>query len=158
LGLRALGAAGRRAYTEVMNRNALPLLALGLAFFAAPALATHPYENCRVSVDVAAAVKKAGAPTGPVRVRFLFSRNMTDMSPQEPETISPPADGPWIYKTEVYSSLYERKLTGVRVESAKYDPDTGKPAWTSDAIEAVASTDPVEKTKDAPVVCETGAD
>lgn len=140
-----------------MNKNVPTFLAFGLAVLASPAFATHPYENCRVNVDVAAAIKSAGAPTGPVKIEFVFSRNMTDMDPQAPLRLEPPADGPWIYKTEVYSSLYERKLTGVRVESAKYDPDTGKPVWTHE-IDAVSSTDSPDRTKDAPIVCEQGAD
>jgi hypothetical protein len=141
-----------------MNKNTLPLIALGLAVLAAPALATHPFEDCRVRVDVAAAIKKAGAETGPVKIRMVFSRNMSDMNPQEPATVAPPADGPWIYKTEVYSSLYERKLIGLRVESAKYDADTGKPLWTTALIEAVSSDASDETTKDAPIVCQNGAD
>ena len=141
-----------------MNKNSFSLLALGLAVLASPALATHPVEDCRVSIDVAAVIKAAGAATAPVKVRFIFSRNMSDTNPQEPQKIAPPAEGPWIFTTEVHSSLYERKLTGVRVESAKYDEDTGKPVWTSATIEAVSSTESPEKAKGAPVVCEQYAD
>jgi len=141
-----------------MNKITLPLLAVGLAVLAAPAFATHPYEECNVRVNVDAAIQKAGAAKSPVKIHFFFSRNMSDMNPQEPEKIAPPAEGPWIYRAKVYSSLYERKLVGVRVESAKYDADTGKPVWTSDLITPVASDAPEAQKKDAAILCENGAD
>ena len=49
------------------------------------------------------------------------------MDPQEPERVTPPPDGPWIYRKEIYSNLDERKLQEVWIQSTKYDQDTDKP-------------------------------
>jgi hypothetical protein len=84
------------------------LLAAVLASFAAPAFATHPNELCAINIDVAALAKSAGADPSTVRISFVFNggiAGMTDMNPRQPEVVSRPAHGPWVYTTEVRSSL-----------------------------------------------------
>jgi hypothetical protein len=139
-----------------MKKNILSSTVIALAVLAAPALATHPYQDCHVKVDVDAVLRSVAVPTAPVKIEFVFTRNLTDMNPREPLTVEPPAQGPWIFATDVASSLSERSLTGVLVQSAKFDVDTGKPLWTY-SIPAV-SADETEKAKNASIVCTTRAD
>lgn len=129
-------------------------LAVSLAGLAAPAFATHPVEACKVSVDLDTLTKGIGSDAARVRVRLVFRANMTDLNPPAAEMVSRPADGPWVYVKEVRSSLYERSLSAVVVESEKYSPDDGKPVWSIkvDRPEGEAAA------KDAPIKCETYAD
>jgi hypothetical protein len=139
-----------------MNKTTLrPFLALALASLCAPAFATHPNEVCHVSIDLAAAAKSAGAESAQtVKVRFVFHNVLTDMNPPQSVLVSRPAQGPWIYKTDVYSSLYDRSLSAVKVESPVYKTEDGTPAW-SVATERT-SADTAEK--GAPIKCEVFAD
>lgn len=137
--------------------NLLPLLAAALASLAAPAFATHPNEVCHLAIDVAAAAKSAGVDAASVRVRYVFSggsSNMTDMTAPPPVVASRPAEGPWIYKADVHSSLYERSLTAVKIEALRYKPEDGKPEWS---VTVERASDEAAK-KGAPIVCEIYAD
>jgi hypothetical protein len=137
--------------------NKFPLLILALTTLAAPAFATHPNEVCHLAIDVAAAAKSAGVDAASVRVRYVFSggtSNMTDMSAPAPVNISRPAEGPWIYKADVHSSLYERSLTAVKIEALRYKPEDGKPEWS---VTIQRPSDEAAK-KDSPIVCEIYAD
>lgn len=139
-----------------MTKNAL-LLAAGLAALAAPAFATHPNEVCRIKVDVAALAKSAGADPSSVRVRFVFRggvSNLTDMTPPAPLVVSKPAEGPWVYETDLHSNLYYRSLAAVRIESVLYKVEDGAPQW-SVTVERPATDD---AKKDAPIGCEQYAD
>ncbi|MBI3563806.1 MAG: hypothetical protein HY079_01260 [Elusimicrobia bacterium] len=139
-----------------MMKNAL-LLAAGLAALAAPAFATHPNEVCRIKIDVAALAKAAGADPSSVRVRFVFAggiSNLTDMTPPAPVVVSKPAEGPWIYATELHSNLYYRRLAAVKVESILYKTTDGTPEWTAAVDRPAQDTD----AKDAPIRCEQYAD
>ncbi len=138
-----------------MNAKFFALLAVAVSL-AAPAFATHPEEDCQVRFDVAAALKAAGQDAQPVKVVFVFSGNVPDVDPQEPERISPPASGPWIYRKEIYSNLEERQLQEIKIQSAKYDQDTGKPLWTYTVGSAALSDDPAAKS--AAAVCSQFAD
>lgn len=130
----------------------LPLLALAL--LAAPAFATHPNEVCHVTLDLEALTKAAGATVGPAKVRFVFRTTLTDLNPPKTETVERPEKGPWIYKTDVHSSLYERRLAAVVIESTRYQMETGEPVWGT-KVER-----PSEDTlkADAPIRCEVYAD
>ena len=139
-----------------MNSKFFALLAAAVSVLAAPAFATHPEEDCQVRFDVAAALKAAGQDAQPVKVVFVFSGNMPEMDPQEPERISPPASGPWIYRKEVYSNLEERRLQEIKIQSAKYNQDTGKPLWTYTVGPAALSDDAAAKS--AAAVCSQFAD
>ncbi|MFI5346251.1 MAG: hypothetical protein ACHQ51_07745 [Elusimicrobiota bacterium] len=135
----------------------LPLLVIGLASLAAPAFATHPNEVCHIKLDMAALAKSAGADASSVRVRFIFRggiSNMTDMDAPKPEIVARPAEGPWIYSSDVHSNLYYRSLAAVRVESILYKQVDGTPEWTvtTDRPE----TDDLKK--DTPIRCEQYAD
>jgi hypothetical protein len=155
-GPRTLAGSAGGSYPQNMKKPSL-LLAVALAALAAPAFATHPNEVCHVAVDVAAAAKAAGAAPSSVRVRYVFRgglSNMTDMTPPAPETSSRPAEGAWIYKTDLHSNLYFRSLAAVTIESLRYNPEDGKPEW-SVTIERAAE-DAVKK--GSPIVCEQYAD
>ena len=139
-----------------MKKPSLALAVL-LAAAAAPAFATHPNEVCHIAIDVAAAAKSAGAAPSSVRVRYVFRggiSNMTDMTPPLSETSARPAEGAWIYKTDLHSDLYLRSLAAVKIESLRYNPDDGKPEW-SVTVERPADDD---AKKDSPIVCEQYAD
>lgn len=113
--------------------NLLSALVLALTAYAAPAFATHPNEACKIKLDLAAIAKSAGADASSVRVRFIFNggiANLTDMNPPAPEVVSRPAQGPWIYETEIHSNLYYRTLAAVRVESLLYKPEDGTSVWS----------------------------
>jgi hypothetical protein len=131
-----------------MNKSTPLVLALALCVLSGPAFATHPNEVCHIQVDVSAVMKAAGV-TGPVKVLFAFRTNMTDMNPPKPQPAAPPAEGPWIYKADVHSSLYERSLTSMKIQSALDKPD-GSPQW-SVTIERPAA---VDETTPAAIRCE----
>ncbi len=137
--------------------NLLPLLAVGLASLAAPAFATHPNEVCHIAIDVAAAAKSAGADPKAVRVRYVFRggiANMTDMTAPPAENVSRPAEGPWVFKTDLHSNLYYRSLAAVKIESLLYKTTDGTPEWS---VTIERPSDEAAK-KDAPIVCEQYAD
>ncbi|HXT00299.1 MAG TPA: hypothetical protein VN915_06465 [Elusimicrobiota bacterium] len=139
-----------------MKKSSL-LLAVLLGAAAAPAFATHPNEVCRIAIDVAAAAKSVGADPSSVRVRYVFNggvSNMTDMTPPPSETSARPAEGPWIFKTDLHSNLYFRSLAAVKIESLRYNPDDGKPEWSVTVDRAPEDA----AQKGAPIVCEQYAD
>lgn len=119
----------------------LPLCIVFLAAVVAPAFATHPVDECNITLDLGAIVNAiesaspvaASAAQGlPIRVkvRYLFATNMTDMYPLEPQILEKPAEGPWIFSDRVRTDPEARTLTEVRVESPRYNPETGNPLWT----------------------------
>jgi hypothetical protein len=131
-----------------MNKTTPLSLALALGVLSSPAFATHPNEVCHIRVDVSAAMKAAGAAAGPVKVLYAFRTNMTDMNPPAPQLAAPPAEGPWIYEADVHSSLYQRSLTSVKIQSALYKPD-GNPEWSIIIERPVAN----DETKPAVIRC-----
>jgi hypothetical protein len=102
-------------------------------------------------------MKSAGADATSARVRFVFSggiANMTDMNPPKSEIVTRPAEGPWIYATEIHSNLYYRRLSAVIVEAVFYNTEDGTPSW-SVRTERPATDD---AKKDAAIVCVNYAD
>ena len=89
-----------------------------------------------------------------MKVRFIFHTVLMDMNPLQSVLVARPAQGPWIYKMNVYSSLYERRLSAVKVESPVYKIEDGTPVW-SVATERPSTDIAV---KDAPIQCEIFAD
>lgn len=139
-----------------MNKNAL-LLAAGLAVLAGPAFATHPNEACTVRIDVAALAKTAGSDPSSVRVRFVFGggiSNLTDMTAPPAEVVSKPAQGAWVYATEIHSNLYYRTLRAVKVESLLYKTTDGTPEWSV----SVERGEDAKAGKDSPIRCVQYAD
>lgn len=136
-----------------MDKKAAFFLALGLTSLSAPAFATHPNEACRISIDLGSITRALGSDAARVRVRLEFHTNLTDMNPPAAEMVSRPAEGPWVYTREVHSSLYERRLSAVVIESALYKPEDGKPVWS---IKVERPQD--DQKKDSPIRCEVYAD
>ena len=145
-----------------MNKKLLlPLLALTLAAVAAPAFATHPNEVCHIKLDVAALAKSAGASPDSVRISFVFNggiSNMTDMNAPKPEIVTKPAEGPWIYATDVHSNLYYRSLAAVKVESILYKQEDGTPVWSVKTERPSEDAKSADAKKNAPITCEQYAD
>jgi len=96
----------------------LPVFVLCATLLSVPAFATHPYEVCKLALDLPVLTRSLGGGQNSIRVTYFFTGSDKEAK-EESDSIAPPVNGfQKLFEKEVTVDLYSsRRLESVKVES-----------------------------------------